>query len=114
MTANQVVMIAGRALLAMLFILAGVAKILTPQPFLAHMAQHDVPGLLLWGVIVLEIGGGLAVLAGFKLRFSAGALAAFCVLTAVIFHADLSNKVERTLFLKDLAIAGGLAVLAAL
>jgi len=113
MALNQILMIAGRALLALLFILAGVAKLLGPAPFLAHMAQHNVPGPLIWGVIALEIGCGLAVLIGWKLPYSAGALAGFCVLTAVVFHSQLGDKVERTLFFKDLAIAGGLAVTAA-
>ncbi len=113
MTPNQILMTAGRALLALLFILAGVAKILGPAPFLAHMAQHHVPGPLIWGVIALELGCGLAVLIGWRLPFTAGALAAFCVMTAVIFHANFGDKAERTLFLKDLAIAGGLAVVAA-
>ena len=113
MTPQQIPMIAGRALLALLFILAGAAKILGPAPFLAHMAQHHVPAPLLWGVIALELSCGLAVLIGWRLPYTAGALAAFCVMTAVIFHGALGDKVERTLFLKDLAIAGGLAVVAA-
>lgn len=113
MALNQILMVGGRALMALLFILAGVAKILGPQPFLAHMAQHHVPGFLLWGVIGLELAGGLALLAGFRLAWSAGALAAFCILTAAIFHSNLPDKAERTLFFKDLAIAGGLAFVAA-
>jgi len=40
------------------------------------------------------------------------ALAAFCVATAFVFHLDLADKAERTLFFKDLAIAGGLLALA--
>ena len=107
------VAIAGRALLALLFILAGVAKILTPKPFLDHMAQHHVPSFLLPAVIGLELAGGLSVLTGWQARWGALALAVFCVLTAVIFHLDWSDKAERTLCLKDLAIAGGLLVLAA-
>jgi putative oxidoreductase len=110
---NQILMIAGRALLALLFVLAGIAKILGPAPFLAHMSEHRVPGPLLWGVIALELGCGLALLVGWRLPYTAGALAGFCVLTAAVFHNNLGNKTERTLFLKDLAIAGGLAVVAA-
>ena len=113
MTPSQILMTAGRIPLALLFILAGVAKILGPGPFLAHMDQHHVPGPLIWGVIALELGCGLAVLIGWRLPFTAGALAGFCVMTAVIFHANFGDKAERTLFLKDLAIAGGLAVAAA-
>lgn len=113
MALNQILTIAGRALLALLFILAGAAKLLSPAPFLAHMAQHNLPAPLIWGVIALELGCGLALLIGWRLPYSAGALAGFCVLTAAIFHGQLGDKVERTLFFKDLAIAGGLAVVAA-
>ena len=44
---------------------------------------------------------------------NAGALAIFCVMTAAIFHHQLGINSERTLFFKDLAIAGGLMVMAA-
>jgi putative oxidoreductase len=105
--------LAGRALLAQLFILAGVAKIVGPQPFLDHMREFGVPTVLLPGVIALEIGAGLMVLAGWRMMWAAGALAGFCLLTAAIFHHELGVKNERTLFLKDIAIAGGLLTLAA-
>ncbi len=109
---NQMIIIAGRALVALLFIYAGVAKIVTPQPFLDHMAAYHVPAIFLPAVIALELGGGLSLLTGWKLKYSAAALAAFCVLTAVIFHYDISIRTERTLFLKDLAIAGALMLIA--
>jgi len=113
MTAGKVVTIAGRALIAILFVGAGVSKVLGPAPFLEHMARFHVPGFLLIGVAALEIGAGLAVLFGWRLRYSAGALAAFCVSTALVFHLNLGDHVERTSFFKDLAIAGGLAAMAA-
>ena len=103
----------GRGLIALLFILAGAAKVVGPAPFLDHMARHGVPGFLLYGVAALEVGAGTAVLLGWRLRWSAGALALFCVATALIFHAALGDKVERTSFFKDLAIGGGLMALAA-
>ena len=113
MTPWTMVFVAGRLLLAALFILAGVAKIIGRQPFLDHMAQQRVPGVLLPLVILVELGGGLLAASGFEAQWAALALAGFCVLCAVVFHRDWSNKAERTLCLKDLAIAGGLLVLAA-
>jgi putative oxidoreductase len=112
MPARAGVLLAGRGLIALLFILAGGAKVAGPAPFLAHMAQHGVPGMLLYAVAALEIGAGTAVLLGWRLRWSAGALALFCVATALVFHLNLADHAERTSFFKDLAIAGGLAVLA--
>jgi putative oxidoreductase len=107
------VILVGRCLLASLFILAGAAKIAGPQPFLDHMAAHHIPGVLLPLVIALELGAGAALLIGWQMPFAAGALATFCVATALGFHLDLADKAERTLFIKDLAIAGALMVIAA-
>jgi putative oxidoreductase len=109
----DIVAIAGRVLVAALFILAGIAKIIGPQPFLDHMAAHHIPGVLLPAVIALELGAGLALLAGWQLPFAAAALALFCLATAFGFHLDFADKAERTLFFKDLAIAGALMVIAA-
>ncbi len=97
----------------MLFILAGIAKIINPQPFLEHMTQFGVPTFLLPAVIALELGAGLATLVGWRIRDAAAALGIFCVLTAALFHHQLGINAERTLFFKDLAIAGGLLVMAA-
>lgn len=110
---EKIVTIVGRALVALLFVIAGVAKVLNPKPFLEHMTQFGVPTFLLPAVIALELGAGLAILIGWRIRDAAGALAIFCVMTAAIFHHQLWINTERTLFVKDLAIAGGLLVMAA-
>jgi putative oxidoreductase len=109
----KTVSISGRALLALLFILAGIAKAIGPQPFLQHMDAFGIPGFLLPAVVALELGGGVALLLGWRLRDAAGALAVFCLLTAVIFHHELGKPPERTLFFKDIALAGGLMAIAA-
>jgi putative oxidoreductase len=110
---EKIVTIGGRALVATLFVLAGLAKILNPKPFLEHMTHFGVPTFLLPAVIALELSAGLAILIGWRIRDAAGALAIFCVMTAAIFHYQLWVNTERTLFFKDLAIAGGLFMMAA-
>src|ERR1700761_5682773 len=77
---QAVVMRAGRALVALLFILAGAAKLLAPAPFLAHMHEFGVPAFLFPAVIVLELGAGAALLIGWRVRYAAGALGVFCLL----------------------------------
>ena len=104
----------GRALIAFLFVSAGIAKITGPKPFLDHMAEHRVPGFLLPAVIAREIGAGALVLIGWQARWATLALGVFCLMTAFVFHFDFGDKVERTQFVKDLAIAGGLFALASL
>jgi putative oxidoreductase len=113
MTITLIIAIVGRATLAALFILAGAAKLLGPAPFLAHMDQFRVPRLVLPAVIALEIGAGAALLIGWRTPITAGLLSVFCVATAVVFHHQLGNRVERTQFFKDIALAGALAALAA-
>ena len=106
-------LIAGRVLLGGLFVFAGALKIVNPAPFIAHMTEFHVPSFLLPAVIALELVGGLMVWSGWRMTWAALALAFFCIATALIFHFDFGNKAERTLFIKDLAIAGGLFILAA-
>jgi putative oxidoreductase len=109
---NFLVNFLGRALIALLFVPAGILKFATPGPFLEHMAAHGVPGALLPLVGVLDVVAGLSILAGIFTRYAAAALGLFCVATAAIFHLNLADHAERALFVKDLAIAGGLFALA--
>jgi putative oxidoreductase len=104
--------IAARSLMAMLFILAGVGKLVGPQPFIAHMTAHGLPGELLPLVAAFEIVAGIGVLIGWRVAWPAAALGIFCVATAFVFHLDWSSSAERSIFFKDLAIAGGLFCLA--
>jgi putative oxidoreductase len=102
----------GRLLLASMFVLEGWSKIRGYQPAIAYMDRYGVPSALLSAVIALELGGGLMIAAGWYTRVAAAALAVFCVLTAALFHNQLFDRGQLLHFEKDLAIAGGLLVLA--
>lgn len=104
---------AGRVLLSLIFIMAGYGKITGYAATQAYMEKSGVPGLLLPLVILTELGGGLAILAGFQTRLVALALAGFSVLSALLFHFDFGDRVQTIQFMKNLAIAGGFLVLAA-
>ena len=101
-----------RIMLAIIFILAGVGKITDPAGTMAYMQSAGLPGLLLWPTIALELLGGIALVVGYKTRLVAFALAAFCVLTAALFHTNFADQMQMILFLKNIAIAGGLLLLA--
>lgn len=103
----------GRILMAQIFIIAGIGKIMGYAGTQAYMASHGVPGVLLPLVILLEIGGGLALVLGWKTRWVAYALALFCVAAALIFHHDFANAMQKINFMKNLAMAGGFLILAA-
>jgi putative oxidoreductase len=105
--------LAGRILIAALFLMAGVGKL--GSGFAAtqgYMEAMGVPGALLPAVIALEIGGAVLVVAGLWTRTAALALAAFTLLSALLFHADFSEQMQQIMFLKNFAIAGGFLFLA--
>ena len=105
-------LLVGRLLLASLFILEGWSKVRGYDSAVAFMQRYGVPGLLLPAVIALELGGGLMIAVGWRARIAAAALAGFCVLAAVLFHTNFADRNHVLHFEKDLAIAGGLLLLA--
>ncbi len=107
-----VIQLLGRVMLALIFILAGIGKIQDPAGTAGYMQSMGVPGILLWPTIALEVLGGLALAIGYKTRLAAFALAGFSILAAVLFHANFADKMQMIMFLKDIAMAGGLLILA--
>lgn len=102
----------GRVLLALIFILAGVGKYYDQAGTIAYMQSVGLGAMLLWPTILLEVGGGLAVALGYKTRIAAFTLAGFSIVTALMFHLNPTDKMQVILFLKNLAMAGGLLILA--
>lgn len=76
------------------------------------MDAMGVPGMLLPLVIALEIGGGLAIIAGWQTRLASIALAIFTLAAAAIFHNNLADQTQMIMFMKNIAIAGGFILLA--
>lgn len=110
---NASLSLLGRIGLSLIFITSGWGKIAGYAGTQAYMESAGVPGMLLPLVILLELGGGLAILAGVFTRWTSLALAGFTVLAALLFHADLADPVQSLLFWKNITIAGGFLVLAA-
>jgi putative oxidoreductase len=100
--------LAARVLMSQIFLISGVGKIAGYAATQAYMARMGVPGALLPLVILTEVGGGLALLFGFKTRWAALALAGFTLLAGLIFHLDLKDQGQMISLMKNLAIAGGL------
>jgi putative oxidoreductase len=101
-----------RILLAHIFILAGMNKIMGYAGTQGYMESVGVPGMLLPLVILLEVGAGLALVVGWQTRLMAYALAGFTVISAIIFHNNLGDQIQMIMFMKNFAIAGGLMLLA--
>ena len=109
---SPAVLVLARVLLALIFVSAGYSKIGGYEGTQQYMDAFGVPGALLPLVILAELGGGLALIAGFLTRFSAVSLALFSVVSAMIFHANFAEQMQQILFMKNVAMAGGLLVLA--
>ena len=99
--------LAGRILMSLIFIVAGFNKIGGYEGTQGYMESVGVPGMLLPLVILLELGGGLLLLVGFKTRIIAFLLAGFSLLAAVIFHNNFADSMQSIQFMKNLALAGG-------
>lgn len=107
---NSLISIASRLLMALIFIISGWEKLTSFSGSEAYLSSLGLPlpGLATPLVILIELGGGLALLAGFKTRWVAGVLAVFAVATALIVHNNLADQGQSIHFMKNLAIAGGL------
>ena len=103
----------GRVLLALMFVAAGYGKIGGYEGTQGFMEAMGVPGMLLPLVIVLELGGGLAIMAGWQTRIIAILLAGFTLVSAFMFHLNFADQMQSILFMKNLSVAGGFLVLAA-
>ena len=101
----------GRALVSIIFLVSGVSKITGYTGIQAYMESAGVPGILLPLVIALEILGAVALSIGFQTRVVAAALAGFTLVAGVAFHANFGDQMQAIMFMKNLAIAGGLLFL---
>ena len=108
---EDVGLLLARILMPILFITAGWGKITGYAGTQQYMEAMGVPGFMLPLVILLEFGGGLAILFGFLTRFTALFTAGFTILTAFLFHSNFAEGVNQLMFMKNLSIAGGFLVL---
>jgi len=105
--------LAGRLLIATIFLMAGISKIGGYEGTQGYMEAMGVPGGLLPLVIVTEVVGALAIIIGYKTRLVAFGLAGFSIISAVLFHLNFSDQMQSILFMKNFAIAGGFLFLVA-
>lgn len=102
--------IAARVLVSQLFIISGLGKLAAYGATIGYFQSlgMPMPAVLVAATIIIELGGGLALLLGFKTRWVAAVLALFTLGSALIAHLDLSDPMQLINFTKNFAIAGGL------
>lgn len=114
-TLNRFGPLVGRILITAIFLFAGFGKVTGFDGTVAYIASKGLPlpQLAAIGAILIELGGGMLVLVGWKARWAAAALLVFTGLTALIFHnfwavpADQAHN-QMIHFMKNISIMGGL------
>jgi putative oxidoreductase len=107
--------VAGRILIAIIFIFAGFGKFTGLEGTAGYIASKGLPAAyaLAIAAAIVEFGGGVLLAVGFKTRFAAAALALFTLAAALIFHnfwgvpADQAQN-QMIHFLKNISMVGGL------
>jgi putative oxidoreductase len=112
---EKFVPVVGRFLLALVFVLAGFAKIWGLDGTAAQMASHGIPlpNLLVYGVVALEFGGGLLLMFGLFTRPIALIFALYLLTLALVFHnywamPEAQMHAQQIAFMEHLAMLGGM------
>ena len=106
--------LAGRLLLALIFVISGYSKIVGFDGTVGYIASKGLPLPQVAAVtaIVVELGAGILLIIGWKTRWAATALFLFLIPTTLIFHpfwTVMSGKQMETIqFMKNLCIMGGM------
>lgn len=114
-------LLVGRVLLALMFVLSGFGKLMNIEGTAGYIASGGLPLATTLAVIVglLELFGGLAIVVGFHARWAALALGLFTLVASLLFHnfwAMPADKafMQQLMFMKNLSVAGGMFIVAAL
>src|SRR6266566_805731 len=115
MNATRYLPFIGRVLIGLPFAMSGLGKLAAFGPTTAMIAAAGLPlpPLAFVGAVVLELGGGLLLIAGYQVRPVALALAVFSVVAGVAFHSNFADQNQMIHFLKNVMMAGGLLQIAA-
>lgn len=105
-------LLAGRLLLSVLFLHEGLTLATHFDAAAKAMAAQGIGLPLFVATLALQLGAGLSIASGLFTRLGAIGLGLFCLATATLFHTNLASQNELLHFEKDLAISGGMFVLA--
>ncbi len=109
-SSSSEIALVGRILIAAIFLLSGFGKVTQPAAMVAYISAVGLPfpKLALVASALVELGGGAALVLGYRTRAVAAVQALFCVATALTFHSDLADQNQFIHFFKNVAMAGGL------
>jgi putative oxidoreductase len=99
----------GRVLMSAIFIQGGILKAMAPAATMAYFTKDGVPvpGAAYAVALLVEIGGGILFLVGWRARLTALVLAIWCIATAMVAHYHPENREAMIHFMKNVCMAGG-------
>ena len=105
----------GRIFISFLFLVEAIRKFLDPDMSMMYMSDHGVPEFLFYPSLAFELIIPLFLIAGYHTKIVASLLALFVLTVTFIFHGHniFADSLQLTIFLKNLAIFGGLLVIIA-
>lgn len=115
---NDLLSLVGRILLALMFLIGGVDKVMGMEGTLKYMTANGVPmaNIAIYAAILIEIGAGLLLVIGYQTRWAAAVLIVFIIAAEFFFHQywNLEGQprgLQRVIFYKNLAVLGGMMML---
>lgn len=118
-TSGSVTQLVGRFLMSLVFLFSGMGKVMAYSAMVGFAATKHLPlaPVAIAIAAVIEIVGGLAILTGFQTRVVGWALFFYLIPTSIIFHdfwamQGMERMDNQIHFMKNLAIMGGLLILA--
>ncbi len=106
----------GRLLLALIFIGSGAAKFGHPDQFAGMMGSNGIPGSLVMPLLylsaIIELAGGVTVFIGYHARWAALLLFLWLIPVTILMHAVPGGMINQIMVMKNLAIMGGLMMVA--
>ncbi len=105
--------LAGRILIALIFLLSGIEKFVHFAPTLGYMQKAGLPfpELLVIASGIIETAAALAIMAGWKTRWAAAALFLWMIPVTWVFHNPSGGQEPMAHFMKNVSISGGLLML---
>ncbi|WP_322044450.1 DoxX family protein [Paraburkholderia sp. J67] len=104
----------GRILLGAPFVMSGLGKLGAYAATVGYITAVGLPlpPLAFAVSVLIELGGGLLLLSGYRVRLTSVVMALFCLATAVFFHHNFADQNQMIHFLKNVMMAGGLLQIA--
>lgn len=117
---KQVGPVVGRCLVAVIFLISGIGKIVGYSGTAGYMASKGLPmvDLLLVATIIVEVGGSLMIIVGWKARLAAIIMFLWLIPVTLVFHnfwvlPPEQQMIQQIMFLKNLSIMGAMLYIAA-